>query len=194
MINLYLVRHCEYQNPHNIIPGRLPYPLSQQGREHAHRLRDYFKDKQISKIYTSPILRSYETSQHISQGHIPIEEDIRLIEILNAYQGHPITNADELNMIKLRYGGESNKQVQNRMVDFYLTIDFQDNHNYIIVSHGDPLLFLYQYLAKQDLMPDTFSNLEPNTWPGYQEKGSIRMVSLNYQKKVIKVEEIIKVN
>lgn len=193
MITLYLIRHCEYENPHNIIPGRLPYPLSQTGREHTSKLREYFNDKEITKIYTSPILRCVETVEHISIGKIPIEEDTRLIEILNAYQGHPVTTAQELNMVKLRYGGESNKQVQNRMIDFFLNTSFKDNHNYIVCSHGDPLLFLYQYLAQEDLMPDTHSNLEPDLWPQYQNKGTIRPIKITQDKKIAKIHDIVTV-
>ena len=191
MVTLYLLRHCEYENPSNIVPGRLPYPLSQKGLDQSSRLREYFKDKKINKIFTSPILRCVQTSQHISLGKIPVEEDTRLTEILNSYQGHPLTTSFDLNRIKLLYGGESNKQVQNRMIDFYANTNFEDNHNYIICSHGDPILFLYQYLSGEDLMPDTHSNLEPNIWPGYLPKGSFLPIVISHDKKVQQISSII---
>ncbi|MBL7159755.1 histidine phosphatase family protein, partial [Candidatus Microgenomates bacterium] len=48
---IYLVRHCEYENPRRVVPGRLPgFPLSAEGKENAKLLANYFKDKKIAAI------------------------------------------------------------------------------------------------------------------------------------------------
>lgn len=45
MPSIYLLRHCAYDNPLNILPGRLPVELSAAGKENAARLAKFWKPK-----------------------------------------------------------------------------------------------------------------------------------------------------
>ena len=85
---IYLVRHCEYENPRGILPGRLPLELSSTGLKQAHAMKEFFLDKQIELIYSSAVVRCKQTSQIISDNKIPINYDKRLLEIFSAYQGY----------------------------------------------------------------------------------------------------------
>jgi broad specificity phosphatase PhoE len=47
---IYLLRHCEYENPRNILPGRLPLELSEVGIEKAEKLKKFFAGKNMIKM------------------------------------------------------------------------------------------------------------------------------------------------
>jgi probable phosphoglycerate mutase len=150
MSNIYLLRHCDYANPRNILPGRLPLELSEAGIKRAQQLKDIFKDKDISKIYSSEVLRCKQTAEIVAEGKIPVIFDKRLLETHSAYQGFWDLNFDRFFAHTQSLGGETIMEIQARMVDFYeeLKKSLQADENVIICSHGDPLQTLYAYVHK----------------------------------------------
>ncbi|OGY25216.1 MAG: hypothetical protein A2Z11_04005 [Candidatus Woykebacteria bacterium RBG_16_43_9] len=65
---VYFVRHSGPENPDRIVPGRIPgYRLSTLGRETAEKTGEFFKNKPIKYIYTSPLERAYETANIIGK-------------------------------------------------------------------------------------------------------------------------------
>jgi broad specificity phosphatase PhoE len=186
---IYLVRHCEYANPRRIIPGRLPLPLSRIGRHRAQRLRGFFADKSITKIYTSAVQRAQQTADLISGGQIPVVNDARLLESFSAYQGFPSTTQkqDRLEFCghTAELGGETYQDIQRRMVELFHDLSRRQDGNIILVSHGDPLFFLYAHLARRKLPPVT-KEMSAHVTPGYPDKGSIRPLELLGSKVVIK--------
>jgi broad specificity phosphatase PhoE len=88
MPKMYLLRHCDYDNPRTILPGRLPVELSEQGKRRAQELQQFFADKEIAAIYSSAVLRCRQTVEIIADKKIPIFYDARLLETLSAYQGY----------------------------------------------------------------------------------------------------------
>ncbi len=159
---VYLLRHCDYDTSRNILPGRLPVELSPKGIERAKKLRDFFADKHIEKIFSSAVLRCKQTVEIISNEKIPIVYDKRLLEVLAAFQAY--WNPDPYLVYWTRHelGGETN--IQKRIVDFWKNTYFEDGKNYIICSHGDPLYFLYLYLTRQQL-PKELNYGEKTEWP-----------------------------
>lgn len=192
MITLYLLRHGDYANPRGIIPGRLPVELSQKGREQIEKLRSFFRDQQITKIYSSAVLRCKQTSEIISQGEIPIEFDKRLLETLSSFQGYWEIDWMQFFNMRSELGGESNKEVQARMVDFFHTTTLLDGNNYIVCSHGDPLYFLYQYLTEQPLLAEEVHEKNPVGPDDYQQKGDIRPIILDAHKNILEIQPIIR--
>jgi len=186
--SIYLLRHCDYDNSRNIIPGRLPILLSSKGIEQANNLKKYFSDKSITKIYTSAVERCKQTAEILSGGSIPIVLDKRILETFSAYQGywgenlqangfHFFSHIQEL-------GGESLADIQKRMADFWDEIFPEENGNVIICSHGDPLQVLYSYIHSQPLVTD---EVETNA-PGWMEKGEF--IELVFEKgKLIETKE-----
>jgi broad specificity phosphatase PhoE len=76
--SLFLIRHGEtYFNLENRIGG--DSPLTERGREQAHRLGIHFSKKRIPKIFTSTKVRCIETAQIIS-SYQPKCEIIKLKE------------------------------------------------------------------------------------------------------------------
>lgn len=64
MTTIYFVRHGEYKNLDNIVPWRLPhFPLSNKGKEDINEDANYFKDKNIEVIYSSPVLRAKQSGK-----------------------------------------------------------------------------------------------------------------------------------
>lgn len=183
MKTIYLVRHCEYANPDNIYPGRLPLPLSEIGKKRAVKLHEYFLDKNISKIYSSSVVRCKETSNAISKGAIPIVFDLRLAETLSAYQGYKVKGDLTDNNQWIEYhshveelGGETFLDVRKRIVSFFEEVVKKNEGNIIICSHDDPLYTLFNYLIKEPLPPINIDILHTMEAKGSQPKGSVRPV------------------
>ncbi len=173
MHSIYLLRHCEYENPLNILPGRLPVPLSEVGKKRALGLHKYFSDKKIDRIISSAVLRCKQTSEIISGGNIPINFDKRLLETLSAYQGywgenwhgngfHFFSHQEELE-------GEGFKDILKRVSAFWDEVSANLQENIIVCGHGDPLQILYSHirglpLAKEDSQEENIPG-----WLGYGE-------------------------
>lgn len=151
------MRHCQYDNPSSVIPGRLPVSLSQAGRVEAERLRDYLADCAIDHIYSSAVKRCKQTATIVAGGRVPLSYDPRLLEGLSAYQGYRWDADNEPWMHyyahQAELGGESVGDIQSRMVDFWSTLA-GDERNLVICSHGDPLYLLYAYLVDKPVEPD----------------------------------------
>lgn len=170
--SIYLLRHCDYENPRNILPGRLPVPLSSEGIEQANKLKAYFSTKSINKIYSSAVERCKHTAEIISDGVIPMVFDTRILETLSSFQGywgenthaggyHFFSHVQEL-------GGESLLDIQKRVSAFWEHSIAGKNENIIVCSHGDPLQVLYSYIHNLDVVDD--NEVEANI-PGWMEKG-----------------------
>lgn len=169
MQTIYLVRHGAYENPRNILHGRLPVELSEEGTKQANKLKEYFKYKDISKIYSSAVLRCKRTSEIISDNKIPIIHDKRILEVLSAYQGYWEIDWTQFFSHMDELGGESYKDVQKRMIDFWNEIYKKEPGNFIICSHGDPLYLLMHYLINKPIPKES----EPQSaLPDYPKQGS----------------------
>lgn len=121
------------------------------------------------------MLRCQQTAEIITDGKMPIQYDQRLLETFSAYQGYWVEDWTHFFSHINELGGESNEDIQQRIVDFYLSLPLVDGQNYIICSHGDPLYFLFQYLDRQPLLPQDVV-IPPED---YQPTGSIRPVHIN---------------
>lgn len=179
---IYLVRHCNFDNPRGIQPGRLPVSLSDLGKRQAERLNAYFTNINISHIFSSPVQRCKETVEIFNSMNAPVSFDVRLAEVHSAYQGELIEDQWRVQLYgKVEIlGGESPQDVQNRMAEFWRELRFSSNDNTVICSHGDPLFFLYQYLKGEKALND-LSVLEPES---YQVQGSVRLAELDDEKEI----------
>lgn len=66
---IYLCRHCDVENPRNVLYGHLPdFHLSEKGKRQANSMAAFFGNKKIGAIYVSPLLRAQETAETIAQG------------------------------------------------------------------------------------------------------------------------------
>jgi broad specificity phosphatase PhoE len=185
MTNIYLVRHCKYENPDGIVAGRLPLELGEVGIAQAQKLKNFFTDKEITKIYSSAVRRCEMTSEIIANEFIPVEYDVRLLETMTARQGVKGGGSFEHYAYRHVLGGESYTDITKRMIDFYENTTWDDSKNYIICSHGDPLYMLYNYLLGNPPVKDYEFDQPKPSFEGYQPMGSIRVVQLDNDKAIV---------
>ncbi|MBU0975123.1 histidine phosphatase family protein [Patescibacteria group bacterium] len=172
MKTFYLVRHAQYANPLNILVGRLPVELSEAGKKEAGKLASFFENKNIDKIYSSPVLRCKQTSEIISSNSISIEHDLRIAETLSAFQGYWEMDWDYFFTHAEDLGGETPQDIHNRVTNFWDEVQSKNHNNVVICSHGDPLYLLYANIAGIPL--PTIREIYKIPEDEYQPKASIR--------------------
>ncbi len=160
MTKIYLVRHGEVDNPGGVEYVRLPgFFLSKRGVKQVERIKEYFKDKNISKIYSSPLERTRQTSKIISEGELPIEYSKELLEAnYKKWQGLKFDERDK-DLVKEFYKdpikvsthlGESLEIIQKRVVAKIMRIAKKHKgENIICVFHADPILTARFYFEQK---------------------------------------------
>lgn len=156
---LYFVRHCEFDNPQQIITSRLPgFPLSSQGKKTARLIAAYFKDKKIRAIYSSPILRAKQTAEIIGSAiNLEIIINSLLIETKSPFQGKKIGSFEQVIGTEFFFekehldgGGETPGEIVARVGKFTREMLRKNPGEEIIaVSHGDPITIYATTLIKR---------------------------------------------
>lgn len=185
MKSFYLVRHGDIDNPRDILYGRLPLKLSTRGEEQIGKMGDYFRDKDIAHIYSSPVLRCKQTSDLLAQSlRVPVTYDQRLLELLTVMQGMTWDevatlpqDADVFQFVS-ELGGEHALMIRDRMKEFFVEKTQQDEDSIIVCSHGHPLHLLYLDLSQQPIPQDS----RKLSGPQYQPVGSVRPIHIEGDK------------
>lgn len=81
MKTIYLVRHGETVSGGNRCIGHTDMPLSEMGLYQAGRLREWFAQKELSAVCSSPLERCAHTARIISEGRLPTYIFPELIEM-----------------------------------------------------------------------------------------------------------------
>jgi broad specificity phosphatase PhoE len=86
---VHLLRHGEVDNPRGVIYGRLPgYHLSANGRAMAAAAADFFAERSVVSLFSSPLERAVETATPVARRlGLEIVTDPRLIEPWNHFEG-----------------------------------------------------------------------------------------------------------
>jgi broad specificity phosphatase PhoE len=86
---VHLLRHGEVHNPAKVLYGRLPgYRLSTTGEAMALAAAEWFDDKDVAHLVSSPLERAQQTAAPIAKAlSLPMAVDERLIEAGNAFEG-----------------------------------------------------------------------------------------------------------
>jgi broad specificity phosphatase PhoE len=86
---VHLLRHGEVENPQHILYGRLPgFHLSANGRLMAGAAADYFAERPVAAVFSSPMERAAETAGPVAERlGLPVVTDERLIEAANRFEG-----------------------------------------------------------------------------------------------------------
>ncbi|MFE3574560.1 histidine phosphatase family protein [Lysinibacillus sp. NPDC059133] len=161
--HIYVIRHCEAHGQSS------DASLTEQGFQQAEVLADFFTDKKIDRIITSPFLRAIQTIEPLSKrGNINIEIDERLAErILSTrdlpdwYEKLQATFTD----MDLKFdNGESSNEAMKRIVNVVEKTFKSESEHTMIVSHGNIMtLLLKNYNSDVDFQfwtllsnPDVF--------------------------------------
>jgi alpha-ribazole phosphatase len=171
---IFLIRHglplFPFKKPRCI--GRSDYPLSSEGKEEIERVKIFLADKEIEKIYSSPLRRCLATAEILASPEIPVEpvkdleeismgdwEDLSFEEIKRndpeAYRqrGLDFSGFSPPN-------GESFSQCQARGKKAFLDIAAQTKGNAAIVAHAGINRVLICWL-RQMKIDDLFSLPQP---------------------------------
>ena len=95
MRNLYLIRHGTPDFPMGIKQciGRTEIDIGKEGIEEAKKLANFFREKRIEAIYSSPLTRCIHTAEILSEGkkEILIHDDLAEI-YMGHWEGVPLKN------------------------------------------------------------------------------------------------------
>ena len=175
-MRIFLVRHLEYDNPEQVFPYHLPVTLSLVGRKKAKRIGEWFKKQNCLEIpiYTSPIVRAVQTAEIIaSQTNSHVYVDTDLTEVLSSkLQGKPAPTDNDWSQTYEPGMQEDQESILKRILESYYRHQAK-GENFILVSHGDNLTLLHNYLAKKE------SPAELDKSPEYVEKGEFIEIILN---------------
>lgn len=152
-MKLYIVRHGEtVENANNCLVGRRNSALTEAGIKQAHEVANYFDDKVIDLIISSPLDRCKQTSEIISKGNIPIQYTDKLLgRDHGEFTGVPRTsmNYDEY--------WDYNKNIQYEKAESVRTLydrvvsvikELQENYrdkSVIMVTHSGVIRMVYYY-------------------------------------------------
>ena len=149
---IHVLRHGEVFNPEKILYGRLPgYKLSDLGLRMADRAADFFSNKNLSLIVSSPLERAQQTASPTAKKlNLEIQTDDLLIEAENVFEGKKVSVgdgalSDPKNWWHLRNPfrpswGEPYKKVADRMrTAIFSARDSVKGKEALLVSHQLPI-------------------------------------------------------
>lgn len=147
MKNIYLVRHCKSA-------GQEPdAPLTEQGREDTARLVDFFMDKYIEVIISSPFVRTIETIKPFAKTigkEILIDERLKERVLSSIDLDDWITKLEETyEDLDLKFeGGESSNEAMRRGIELIEELHERPETNFIVVTHGALLSLIIKHYVK----------------------------------------------
>lgn len=148
LTKIYFVRHAQpdYTNKDEALR-----PLTEKGLLDSHKVTEYFIDKNIHKIYSSPYKRAYDTVKHFSDtvsleiialdGFRERKVDNVWVEDFKAFSRMQWEDFD----YKLE-AGESLRQVQERnILALKEVLNENIGKNIVVGSHGTALSTIINY-------------------------------------------------
>jgi len=183
MIKLILIRHPETDwNKQERYMGSADIPLNNKGKKQARAILGYFKNKNISAVYSSKLKRALEAANLIAKPrNLKVKQDERLNEIdFGEWEGltfeqvqkkHPGLAREYLSKpqnIKIP-GGESFSEFKNRVKASLEKILAKEHGNVAIVSHGG-----VNRVIICELLKIPFSHL----WQIKQDNGAINKIEI----------------
>lgn len=148
MNRIYFVRHAKADFS---VKDDLLRPLSEEGVNDSKKVTQYLKDKNITKIYSSPYKRSIDTIGDFAatlNKDIKVVEDFRERKISNEWI-EDFNGFCEKQWKDFNYSlndGESLKEVQNRNIkELHKILNENDEENIVIGTHGTALSTIINY-------------------------------------------------
>jgi len=166
MLKLIIVRHAESQwNPLGRYQGLLDPELTERGKAQAEALAYELRKEEVTRIYSSPLKRTYQTAKILSDKlGVPLYREERVIEIDHGkWSGMLVDEVKEKypeefemwikepHRIKFE-GGESLEDVLNRVREFLNHVrNKHEDETVVVVSHTVPIRCMYCALLDIDL-------------------------------------------
>lgn len=170
---LYIVRHgFSVSNAEKIFTGHTDVPLSELGVKQAKSVTEYFNDKDIDVIYSSDLVRAYDTVKGVAQSkNLEVIKDKNLREIFaGEWEGKSFRELAEkypdylmwrTTVHKVRTtGGESVMELANRVYNEVLKIAKAERGKRVLIgTHATPLRAL---IAK--IGGGSFEKMQDTPW------------------------------
>jgi len=150
MTRTYLVRHGQTAwNKEEIFRGRTDVPLNETGLREAQLAGEYFREMEIHAIYSSPLLRAWETAQKIADvQRLEVRSLQGIIDMcFGEWEGQSLKDVQEKDgqrfqqwknephLVKIP-GGETLDEVRDRaMAVLEKTIKSHSGKTLLFVSH-----------------------------------------------------------
>lgn len=154
---IYIVRHGQTDwNIEGRYAGRTDIPLNDEGKKQANIIKEQLKNIKFDMVFSSPLIRAYETAKIISDKNIIKEE--RLIERCNGdLEGKLKTEIDyevDFNDPNETYNIESIIDFRKRIKEFFDEITKYKNKNILIVTHAGVGIYVRCYFEGEPLDKD----------------------------------------
>ncbi len=158
-MEVYLIRHTTPDIPMGTVYGRTDLDVTQSFDNEVERIRSILPVEPGIPVYSSPLKRCMKLANRLN-GDVEIQQDERLIE---AHFGDwelkrwddlgPTAREQWLQDIENNTppGGESFRQVRERIVDFWTELVNTPSDKILVVSHGGVIRSLLTYLLGMPL-------------------------------------------
>ena len=147
MTTILLVRHGQTDwNAERRVQGHSDTPLNEQGRAQARLLAEQLADRQIDAVYSSDLLRAYETARIIAERHGLEVTAIRDLRERHFGTWEGLTDDEIFVRFPEASGngswgdGESREAMADRVLEaLHRIADTHPGGTVVVVSHGGPL-------------------------------------------------------
>lgn len=191
MMRIRLIRHGEVHNPRGVLYGRLPrFGLSRKGVEQARSAGRYLRDRPITALFTSPLLRARQTAAEIvpNLNGMKMHTCSMLNEVCSPFEGMPGIEVDALEGDV--YSGadacyEQPQDVLQRLQKFIWRERRRFSHHEIAaVTHGDVITFAALWAFGREPTPANKNRLLQSGLPEpYPAHASITTLSYETDRK-----------
>ncbi|MCH4890156.1 histidine phosphatase family protein [Acidaminobacter sp. JC074] len=156
MTKIYLIRHGETEwNRLTKLQGREDISLNQTGLMQADKVSEYFCDKKLDLVFSSPLKRAYETADVIAKKH-DIDGVFTLEGLIERDYGQASGYTSAERKIKFPDGKfegmEDSELVTERMMtSLYKIARENTNKSILVVSHGSAINTVLAYLSDNEI-------------------------------------------
>ena len=169
---IILIRHGEsLGNANKLYLGHTDLDLSERGKEQALEAAEYFKEREISAVYSSDLLRAYNTAlPHAELRGLKVIKSVELREVhVGKWEGMPVAEVRRIwpHEFDVEWrekfgsmsppGGESVFLAGRRMYDKLLSIAKSEEGTVLVASHGAVIRAFWCYA----------NGVEPCKWAPY---------------------------
>ena len=187
MDSFFVVRHGETQgNVMGINAGPLDYPLTKKGKKEIEYVAKTLSETKISGVYCSPVFRAVETAKIMAQPHklgVQTVEGLTEAKLKAEFVGK---EGRKRILITPEAFDETYQELQDRVVSSIEDIQKKASGNVIVVSHGDPITALLQYVVERKIGSNDYYVLHPD--PGSLSiidfKDRLELVLFNYHRRL----------
>jgi alpha-ribazole phosphatase len=146
---IYLARHGEVVN-HGVYNGQADVDITPTGLKQMERLRDLLKDKNLSAVYSSDLLRTRKGAEIIAQSHGLVPQSfphfremhfgrwqgLSYLEVMEQYPSDIPQWVSNLETFRIPEG-ESVGDVRDRAIPkLQELVDFHRGQGFLLVCHG----------------------------------------------------------